>query len=136
MGETNIRNGFCLSNKHWYSFGVFQLYLSKQIVSSVDVDRFVVVFIFPFLLFILIPDFSNGANINYFVDMEKVITFPYKCITTELLHGVTGKLYEVGCYPEYDAFAYNQTFFAPKTQDAATILCVRYHTDYKLHGLI
>ena len=53
--------------------------------------------------------------------MEKVITFPYKCITTELLHGVTGKLYEVGCYPEYTT---NQKFFAPKTQDEATIFCV------------
>ena len=91
------------------------------------------VFKFQFLLFISIPDFSTGAYINYFVDTEKLIGFNYKCRTTELLHGITGKLYEVGCNPEYAA---NQTYFAPKTQDAATIMCIRYEADYNRLGLI
>ena len=33
---------------------------------------------------------------------------------------VTDQQYEVGCYPDYRT---NQKFFAPKNQDAATILC-------------
>ena len=86
------------------------------------------------LLFMPIPHFSTGADIYYFYDNGNVIQFHYNCSTTELLLGVSDQLYEVGCYPEYPS---NQTFFAPKTQDAATVLCVTTTTKPNLFsGLI
>ena len=83
------------------------------------------------LSFIPIPHFSTYAQIYYFIDNGKTIIFQYNCNTTELLLGVTDQLYDVGCYPEYTT---NQTFFAPKTQEAATVLCVAEKPN--LHGLI
>ena len=76
---------------------------------------------FGFLFFIPISVFSTKAAIIYSIGNRKSFPFHYNCSTTELLLGVTDQLYEVDCYPEYTT---NQKFFAPKTQDEATIFCV------------
>ena len=79
-----------------------------------------VLFILPFLLSIRISDFSYEAKIFYFTPSGEGIWFNYICNTTELLLGPNNQQYEINCYPKYNT---NQTFFAPKNQDAATILC-------------
>ena len=55
----------------------------------------------------------------YGVAGQETISFQYVCNTTAL--EVSDRQYEFRCYPKYHT---NQTFFAPKNQDAATILCI------------
>ena len=50
----------------------------------------------------------------------ELIPFTYKCNQTEVMLGPLDQLYQVGCYPIYYE---NETFSAPKNQDAATIFC-------------
>ena len=70
-----------------------------------------------FHLFITIPDFSRWAKISYLTQTRTTITFSYNCRT---ILEATDQQYEVACNPSYDT---NQAFFAPRNQDAATILC-------------
>ena len=79
----------------------------------------------PFLFCnVAILDFSEQANIFYFLPSGELIPFTYKCNQTEVMHGPLDQLYQVGCYPIYYK---NETFSAPKIQDAATIFCQTKH---------
>ena len=62
----------------------------------------------------------------YGVAGQETISFQYVCNTTAL--EVSDRQYEFRCYPKYHT---NQTFFAPKNQDAATILCKKNNTAYQ-----
>ena len=55
----------------------------------------------------------------YGIAGQQTISFQYVCNTTAL--EVSDRQYEFRCYPKYHT---NQTFSAPKNQDAATILCI------------
>ena len=54
--------------------------------------------------------------------------FTYECNQTEVMLRPLDQLYQVGCYPIYYE---NETFSAPKNQDAATIFCQTKNTTIK-----